>query len=60
MVASWQLMKWKRMEGSISVLFLRKGKGKVIPLLNYAPLHEDVLGRGGIAPRILNLGDRWR
>jgi hypothetical protein len=24
------------------------------------PRHEDVLGSGGIAPRILNLGTRWR
>jgi len=23
-------------------------------------VHEDVLGRGGIALRILNLGTRWR
>jgi hypothetical protein len=25
-----------------------------------APSHEDVLGSGGIAPRILDLGTRWR
>jgi hypothetical protein len=30
-----------------------KGKGKVVPVLNWAPRHEDVLGSGGIAPRIL-------
>jgi hypothetical protein len=29
------------------------------PVLNYAPRHENVLGRGGITPRILNLGTRW-
>jgi hypothetical protein len=29
-------------------------------VLNEAPRHEDVLGSGGIAPRILNLGTRWR
>jgi hypothetical protein len=30
-----------------------KGKGKVIPGLNQAPSHEDVLGEWGIAPLIL-------
>jgi hypothetical protein len=29
-------------------------------LLNQTPGHEDVLESGGIAPRILNLGTRWR
>jgi hypothetical protein len=29
-------------------------------VLNEAPRHEDVLGSGGIAPRILNPGTRWR
>jgi hypothetical protein len=37
-----------------------KGKGKVVPVLNYAPRHEDVLESGGIAPRILYLATRWR
>jgi hypothetical protein len=27
---------------------------------NWAPRYEDVLGSEGIAPRILNLGTRWR
>jgi hypothetical protein len=27
---------------------------------NWAPHHEGVLGSGGIAPRILDLGTRWR
>jgi hypothetical protein len=38
-------------------------KGKVvIPVLfyNLAPRNEGVLGSGGIAPRILDLGTRWR
>jgi hypothetical protein len=35
-----------------------KFKGKVVPMLNYAPRHENVRGSGGIAPRILNLGAR--
>jgi len=29
-------------------------------LLSSAPHHEDVLGSGDIAPRILKLGTRWR
>jgi hypothetical protein len=37
-----------------------KGKGKVVPVLNLAPRHEEVLGSGGIAPCILDLGIRWR
>jgi hypothetical protein len=30
------------------------------PVLNEAQSHENVLGSGGIAPRILNIGTRWR
>jgi len=29
-------------------------------VLNLVPHHEDVLGSGGVAPRILNLGTEWR
>jgi hypothetical protein len=29
-------------------------------MLDYIPRHEDVCGNEGIAPRILNLGTRWR
>jgi hypothetical protein len=29
-------------------------------MLDKAPRHEDVLGSGGKAPRILDLGTRWR
>jgi len=35
-------------------------KGKVVPVLNQATRHEDVLESGGLAPRILHLGTRWR
>jgi len=28
-----------------------KGKGKVVPVLNQTPRHEDVSGNGDIAPR---------
>jgi len=37
-----------------------KGKGKVVPVLNYAQCHEDVWGNGGIVPCILELGTMWR
>jgi hypothetical protein len=40
--------------GGASIRFpLVKGKGKVVPVLNYVPRHEDVLGSVGIAPLIL-------
>jgi hypothetical protein len=35
-------------------------KGKVVPVFNLAPYHEDVLGSGGIPSRILDLGTWWR
>jgi hypothetical protein len=35
-------------------------KGKFVPVLNEAPRHEDVLGSGGIAPHIFDLGTTWR
>jgi hypothetical protein len=37
-----------------------KVKVKLSLCLNWAPSHEGVLGRGGIAQRILDLGTRWR
>jgi hypothetical protein len=37
-----------------------KDKGKVVPMLNWAPCYENVWGSGGIAPHILNHGTRWR
>jgi len=33
---------------------------KTYPVLNHTPRHENVLGSGGIFPRILNLGTKWR
>jgi hypothetical protein len=33
---------------------------KVNPVLNKAPCHKGICGYGGIAPRILTLGIRWR
>jgi hypothetical protein len=35
-------------------------EGKVVSVLNQAPLHEDVWGSGGVGTRILDLGTRWR
>jgi len=35
-------------------------KGKVVPVLTEVPRHEDVLGNGGIASLVLNLGTRLR
>jgi hypothetical protein len=37
-----------------------KVKVKLSLCFNWAPRHEDVLGSGGISPRILDLGTRWR
>jgi hypothetical protein len=45
---------------SEELCFMELGKDKVVPVLNEAPRHEDVLGSGGIAPHILDLGIRWR
>jgi hypothetical protein len=39
-----------------------KKKGKFVPVLNYAPRHEDVWGSGDIAPPFLTLaldGGEW-
>jgi len=33
---------------------------KMYPVLNLAPRHENVWASGGIAPRILRLGTRWK
>jgi hypothetical protein len=33
---------------------------KLSPWLNWALRHEDILGSGGIAPRILDIGAGWR
>jgi hypothetical protein len=39
--------------------FLQFERLKVVPVLNWAPLREDVLGGGGVAVRILDLGAGW-
>jgi hypothetical protein len=33
---------------------------KTYSFLNDAPCHEGILGSGGIVPRLLNFGMRWR
>jgi hypothetical protein len=33
--------------------YFSKGEGKVVPMLNKAPRHEDVLGNEDMAPHIL-------
>jgi hypothetical protein len=33
---------------------------KTYPLLNLTPRPEDVWGNGGIVPRVINFGARWR
>jgi hypothetical protein len=43
----------------IHCLFM-KVKVKLSLCFNWAPRHEGVLGSGGIDPRILDLGTRWR
>jgi hypothetical protein len=58
-----QDIKWSSLGYRGTVKNIRKkvkGKGNVVPVLNQAPLHEDVLGSGGTAPRILDLGTRRR
>jgi hypothetical protein len=37
-----------------------KFKARLSLCFNWAPRHDGVLGSGGIAPRILDLGTRWR
>jgi hypothetical protein len=44
----------------INSLHFLIGKGKVVLCFNWAPRHEGVLRSGCIAPRILDLGSRWR
>jgi hypothetical protein len=39
--------------GKVKIKEQSKEKAKVVPVLKYAPRHEDVLGCGGIASRIL-------
>jgi hypothetical protein len=42
----------------LKILDILSYVGKVVPILHKASRHADVLGRGGIAPRILDHGTR--
>jgi hypothetical protein len=52
----------KKHRDFITFYYLYKGKVKVKFFLffNLAPHYEGVLGSGGIAPRVIDLGTRWR
>jgi hypothetical protein len=50
---------WKKRQGCIQDISW-KVKMKLSLCFNWASSHEGVLGSGGIAPRILNLGTGWR
>jgi hypothetical protein len=50
---SGHVLKVTQQELYLRGLKFSQGKDKVVPALNYAPCHKDVLGSGGIAPRIL-------
>jgi hypothetical protein len=47
-------MELKSSQGRIIVQKISEDEGKIAPALHKAPSHEDT------APRILNLGIRWR
>jgi hypothetical protein len=48
-----------REKGLNYTLKVKKVKVKLSPCFNWALRHEGVLGSGGIAPHILDLGTRW-
>jgi len=37
-----------------------KGRGEIVPVFDQAPHREDIWESGGLAPRTVNLGTRWR
>ena len=44
----------------LSIIFLKgNGKGKSVPLLNYAPWHEGMWWSRGTAPLVFNLSTRY-
>jgi hypothetical protein len=44
-----------------SIRLVEPRKGKVVPVFfKLAPHYEGVLGSGGISPRILDIGTRWK
>jgi len=46
--------------GKVVLVHLTKHYMKLYPVLNKASHREDSWRSGGIAPRILNFGTRWR
>lgn len=49
-----------RKSRNIKISIEHKGECEIIPVLNYAVLHEDIWVPGGIALHILNHDSRWR
>jgi hypothetical protein len=47
-----QRMKEDKGKSNLSLCLIKYHNMKTYLLLSYAPRHEDVLGSGGIAPRI--------
>jgi hypothetical protein len=54
---------WRNCINGAAVTLLRVGDNFWwwnVLWFNWSPLHEGILGSGGIVPRILDLGTRWR
>jgi hypothetical protein len=47
-------------KATTSIIFHLFEKTKSSPSFNCAPHNEGILGEGGITPRILDFGTRWR
>jgi len=47
-------------KGNFSLCLTKYHATKIYPLLNTELRHEDVWGSEDIAPRILNIGTKWR
>jgi hypothetical protein len=58
----WTLSWASRIQFAPSIPISLAGKGKVVPVLsfNWEQCHRGVWGSGGTAPRITDLGTRWR
>jgi hypothetical protein len=56
----YSVIEWRDLKLYIMVEGKNKGKGKVFPMLNWVPPIKTYWGTEGIAPRILDLGTRWR
>jgi hypothetical protein len=56
---AWCLVK-QRDNFNFTFFYLISVKVTLSLCFNWTPCHEDVLENGGIAPRLLDLGTRWR